>query len=121
MADEDKLRYFLKKVTADLRETRRRLTEAEALWVEPIAIVSMGCRYPGGVASPEDLWELVATGSDAMSGFPADRGWDVDRMYGDEGARAVEGGFVYDASHFDPGLFGISPREAMAMDPQQRL
>ncbi|WP_420836337.1 SDR family NAD(P)-dependent oxidoreductase, partial [Amycolatopsis lexingtonensis] len=108
-------------MTADLHQTRQRLQAAEAAEQEPIAIISLACRYPGGVASPEDLWDLVATGTDAMSGFPEDRGWDVDRMYGDEGARAVEGGFVPDAARFDPGLFGISPREALAMDPQQRL
>ncbi|KOX12592.1 hypothetical protein ADK67_47155 [Saccharothrix sp. NRRL B-16348] len=78
---------------------------------EPIAIVAMGCRYPGGVRSPEDLWRLVAEGVDAIGGFPTDRGWD------DTG----EGGFLPDAAAFDPAFFGISPREALAMDPQQRL
>ncbi|WP_396135234.1 type I polyketide synthase [Amycolatopsis sp. A133] len=108
-------------MTADLHQTRQRLQAAEAAEQEPVAIVSLACRYPGGVASPEDLWDLVAGGTDAMAGFPEDRGWDVERMYGAEGARAVEGGFVHDAASFDPGLFGISPREALAMDPQQRL
>ncbi|MET8997332.1 type I polyketide synthase [Amycolatopsis sp. NPDC004169] len=121
MAEQDKLLEYLKRVTADLHQTRQRLQAAEAAEQEPIAIVSLACRYPGGVASPEDLWDLVAGGTDAMSGFPGDRGWDVDRMYGAEGARAAEGGFVHDAASFDPGLFGISPREALAMDPQQRL
>ncbi|WP_190137164.1 type I polyketide synthase, partial [Streptomyces longispororuber] len=84
---------------------------------DPVAIVSMSCRFPGGAATPEALWQLLADGTDAVSVFPTDRGWDLD------GAARYqpEGGFVHDATRFDAGLFGISPREALAMDPQQRL
>ncbi|MGW2332308.1 beta-ketoacyl synthase N-terminal-like domain-containing protein, partial [Streptomyces sp. NPDC001700] len=86
---------------------------------EPIAIVGMACRYPGDIRSPEQLWDVVASGADAMSGFPADRGWDIEGMFGSDFAHV--GGFVHDAGEFDAGFFGISPREALAMDPQQRL
>ncbi|WP_347814139.1 polyketide synthase, partial [Actinomadura sp. 7K507] len=84
---------------------------------EPIAIVGIGCRYPGGVASPEGLWRLVAEGIDAVSPFPADRGWDDAAS----GSITRQGGFLHQAGEFDPGFFGISPREALVMDPQQRL
>ncbi|HEU5470761.1 MAG TPA: SDR family NAD(P)-dependent oxidoreductase, partial [Actinophytocola sp.] len=87
---------------------------------EPIAIVAMACRYPGGVASPEDLWRLVHSGTDAIGGYPTDRGWDLDDLRGRVGDGDA-GGFLHDAADFDAELFGISPREALAMDPQQRL
>ncbi|MEU6988977.1 SDR family NAD(P)-dependent oxidoreductase, partial [Streptomyces sp. NPDC046324] len=83
---------------------------------EPLAIVAMGTRLPGGVRSPEDLWQLVAQGGDGISGFPTDRCWQLDGL-----GHTTEGGFLYDAAEFDAELFGISPREALAMDPQQRL
>ncbi|MFI9382156.1 type I polyketide synthase [Kutzneria sp. NPDC052558] len=87
---------------------------------EAIAIVGMACRFPGDVRSPEQLWQLVSDGTDAISGFPTDRGWDLARLR-QGGSDTAEGGFLYDAAEFDAGFFGISPREALAMDPQQRL
>ncbi|MEU8110571.1 type I polyketide synthase, partial [Nonomuraea muscovyensis] len=126
MANDDKLREYLKRATADLQKANRRLREREAREHEPIAIVSMSCRLPGGVRTPEELWRLVDAGEEAVSSFPADRGWDLERLFDPDpeasgAAYVTKGGFLEDAGDFDAGFFGMSPREALASDPQQRL
>ena len=125
MDNEAKLLSYLKRATAELREARQQLAEAEQRESEPIAIVGMGCRLPGGIASPDELWRLLETGGDAISDFPTDRQWPAD-LYDPELGRpgrsyTHQGGFLHEAADFDPSVFGISPREALGMDPQQRL
>ncbi|MEV5137771.1 type I polyketide synthase, partial [Streptomyces syringium] len=118
MDNEQKLRDYLKRATADLRRTRQRVQDLEAASQEPIAIIGMTCRYPGGVAGPEDLWRMVEAGGNGITDFPTDRGWDAEAL---AASQTNSGGFLHDAAEFDTGFFGISPREAVAMDPQQRV
>ena len=123
---DDKLVPQLKRVLLELRDTRRQLADLESRDLEPIAIVGMGCRFPGGASSPEELWDLVGRGPRRDQGVPRRSRLGPRALFDPDPDRPGtcymrSGGFLYDATEFDAELFSIAPREALAMDPQQRL
>jgi acyl transferase domain-containing protein/NADPH:quinone reductase-like Zn-dependent oxidoreductase/acyl carrier protein len=122
---DDRLRDYLQRATTELQSLRKRLREAESATAEPIAIIGMGCRFPGGVDDPRGYWDLLDTATDAITPFPADRGWAADLHHPDPGHPGTSyvdrGGFLDSATLFDAPFFTTSPREATATDPQQRV
>lgn len=126
MSKEEKLLDYLKRVTAELQQTKERLRQHEEKDREPIAIVGMACRYAGGADAPESLWDIVTSEKDVVSTVPADRGWDLEKVYDPDIAGVgttytIEGGFLHDVAGFDSDFFDITRHEALVMDPQQRL
>src|SRR5438105_8906090 len=126
LAANDQLQGYLRRLTADLHQTRQRLREAEAHKQEPIAVVGMACRFPGEAATPEKFWDIIDNGVDVVGDFPDDRGWDAGNLYDPDPGKlgksyAREGGFLGNASDFDADFFRIAPREAVTIEPQQRI
>ncbi|WP_232666823.1 type I polyketide synthase [Pseudonocardia sp. TRM90224] len=119
-------RFLLGAQQDEPEPAHQRIVAQQIVNDDPIAIVSMSCRFPGGVRSPDDLWELLLAGEDVITGFPENRGWDLDALYDPDPAATGtsytrHGGFLHDADRFDPSFFGINPTEALTIDPQQRL